>query len=335
MAGVETKSIVSNRPSIIFLLGPTACGKTDLILNFCENFPAEVISVDSTKVYRHLNIGSAKPSSAMLNRIPHWLINIAEPTEIYSAARFVDDSLRAIETIVAEGKIPVLVGGSMMYFNSLLNGLSKLPAADASIRTELELKIKKSGIQSLYAQLQLIDPLSARRLHPNQKQRIIRALEVYKSTGKPISSWWRDRKTNALEEKYSIYQFGMMPSERSLLHAKIEKRFLSMIACGFAEEVRELHRRGDLNCQLPAVRSVGYRQLWSFVEGEIKFEEALNRGIVATRQLAKRQLTWMRGWRELNLLPIDDGKKLFSTKKIADVWLKMLSRTPMSNNLGC
>ena len=189
MTDVETKSIVSDRPSIIFLLGPTACGKTDLILNFCENFPAEVISVDSTKVYRYLDIGSAKPSSAMLNRIPHWLINIVEPTEIYSAARFIEDALNAIETIVAEGKIPVLVGGSMMYFNSLLNGLSKLPAADASIRAELELKIKKSGIQNLYAQLQLIDPLSAKRLHPNQKQRIIRALEVYMSTGKPISSW--------------------------------------------------------------------------------------------------------------------------------------------------
>ena len=334
MAGVETESIVSDRPSVIFLLGPTACGKTDLILNLCENFPAEVISVDSTKVYRHLDIGSAKPSSAMLNRIPHWLINIVEPTEIYSAARFVEDALHAIETIVAEGKIPVLVGGSMMYFNSLLNGLSKLPAADASIRAELELKIKKSGIQSLYAQLELIDPLSARRLHPNQKQRIIRALEVYKSTGKPISSWWEDRKANALKEQYSIHQFGMMPSERRLLHAKIEKRFFSMIACGFAGEVRELHRRGDLNCQLPALRSVGYRQLWSFVEGEINFEEAVSRGIAATRQLAKRQLTWMRGWRELKLLPIDDGKKLFSTKKIADVWLKMISRTPISQNAG-
>ena len=331
MAEGENRLNSSERSPIIFLLGPTACGKTDLMLNLHKRFPAEIVSVDSAKVYRHLNIGTAKPSTAKLNQIPHWLIDIVEPTEIYSAARFVEDSLEAIESIVADGKIPVLVGGSMMYFNSLLNGLSKLPAADALIRGELELKIKNHGIQSLYAELQHVDPIIAKRLHPHQKQRIIRALEVHKSTGIPISSWWRDRKSYNFRKKYSVYQFGMMPTQRGLLHDKIEKRFLQMIAGGFVEEVRDLYGRGNLSSDLPALRSVGYRQLWSFCNGETNLDEAVRRGIVATRQLAKRQLTWMRGWDGLEIVPLDDGKKLLSTKKIVDEWLKILARTPISS----
>ena len=331
MAGGDNRHNSSERFPIIFLLGPTACGKTDLILNLHKRFPAEIVSVDSAKVYRHLNIGTAKPSAATLNQVPHWLIDIVEPTEIYSAARFVEDSLEAIESIIADGKIPVLVGGSMMYFNSLLNGLSELPAADPLIRGELELKIKNYGIQSLYAELQHVDPIIAKRLHPRQKQRIIRALEVYKSTGIPISSWWRDRNSNNIRDQYSIYQFGMMPTQRGLLHDKIEKRFLQMIAGGFVEEVRELYARGNLNGDLPALRSVGYRQLWSFCNGETSLEEAVRRGIAATRQLAKRQLTWMRGWDGLEIVPVDDGKKFLSTKKIVDEWLKILLRTPISS----
>ena len=329
----ETRCNSGDRPSIIFLLGPTACGKTELILNLCRHFPSEVVSVDSAKVYRHLNIGSAKPSAATLNKIPHRLINIADPTEIYSAARFVEDAKEAIETIVADGKIPILVGGSMMYFYSLLNGLSELPAADVFIREDLELKLEKRGIKSLHAELQLIDPTAAKQIHPNSKQRLIRALEVYKSTGIQISSWWGNRKRNSLRNRYSVHQLGMVPTQRQLLHEKIERRFLQMIACGFVEEVCGLYRRGDLNNNLPAVRCVGYRQLWSFVSGETSFEEAVHRGIVATRQLAKRQLTWMRSWDDLELVPIDDGKKLLPTKKIVDAWLKTLSRTPMSSTM--
>ncbi len=330
----ETRRKSGDRPSIIFLLGPTACGKTELILNLCKHFPSEVVSVDSAKVYRHLNIGSAKPSAATLNKIPHRLINIADPTEIYSVARFVEDATEAIEAIVAFGKIPILVGGSMMYFNSLLHGLSELPAADVFIREELELKLEKLGIKSLHAELQHIDPSAARRIHPNSKQRIIRALEVYKSTGIPISSWWGNRKRNRLKDRYSLLQFGMIPTQRKLLHEQIERRFLQMVACGFVEEVRGLYRRGDLTNDLPAVRCVGYRQIWSFVSGEASFEEAVRRGMVATRQLAKRQLTWMRGWEDLELVPVDDGKKLLPTKKIVDACLKTLSGTPISLGWG-
>ena len=327
----ETRCKSGDRPSIIFLLGPTACGKTELILNLCKHFPSEVVSVDSAKVYRHLNIGSAKPSAATLNKIPHRLINIADPTEIYSVARFVEDAIAAIEAIVAHGKIPILVGGSMMYFNSLLNGLSELPAADVFIREELELKLEKLGIKSLHTELQHIDPFAAKRIHPNSKQRIIRALEVYKSTGIPISSWWGNRKRNKLKDRYSLLQFGMVPTQRKLLHEQIERRFLQMVACGFVEEVRGLYRRGDLTSNLPAVRCVGYRQIWSFISGETSFSEAVRRGIVATRQLAKRQLTWMRGWDDLELVPVDDGKKLLPTKKIVDACLKTLSQTPISS----
>ena len=323
-------SVEDNLSPVIFIAGPTAIGKTDLALSLCEHMPAEIVSVDSVQVYRQLNIGSAKPSVDILRRIPHWLIDIMDPAEPYSVAKFLMDACCAIQEITGRGKVPLLVGGSMMYFNTLLNGLSKLPASDSVVRKDLEQQIERRGVEQLYAELEQVDAETARMLHPNQQQRILRALEVFRTTGVPISSLRGGLYKQVLPSCYTVYQFGLVPSDRKFLHRKIETRFRSMIACGLCEEVQRLYLRGDLNKDLPAIRSAGYRQLWEFFEGNLSLDAAVDRGIIATRQLAKRQLTWMRRWTNMQMLRIDDGTKFNHPKKIVQTCLKILSKTPFS-----
>lgn len=320
-------------PSVILLLGPTASGKTDVALRITERLPVEIVSVDSAQVYRQMDIGSAKPSAEVLNSVPHWLINIADPSEIYSAAKFVDDARGAIVDIVNRGKIPLLVGGSMMYFHVLLSGLTELPAADMALRSRLKARVDAEGIESLYRQLQEVDALTAKGLHPHQGQRIQRALEVFEITGQPLSSFHKTAAGRGLAADYRVHQFGLWPSDRGLLHRRIEARFASMMERGLYAEVQALYQRGDLHRELPAIRSVGYRQLWDCIENCGSEAEAIGRGIIATRQLAKRQLTWMRRWTDLQLLPIDDGSKMLEVKKIAETCLKKLLTTPNSLNV--
>ncbi|MDE0842387.1 MAG: tRNA (adenosine(37)-N6)-dimethylallyltransferase MiaA, partial [Porticoccaceae bacterium] len=291
----------------------------------------EIVSVDSAQVYRQLDIGSAKPSTDMLRAVPHWLIDVVDPSEIYSVAKFVDDARAAIVDIVGRGKIPLLVGGSMMYFRVLLSGLTELPEANADIRSRLKARIDEHGIESLYKQLKDVDAATAEDLHPHQSQRIQRALEVFEITGKPLSALHRLSSISGLTADYRVYQFGLLVTDRALLHRRIEQRFRAMMTAGFYAEVEALYLRGDLHGDLPAMRSVGYRQLWDCVDNCGSQSEAVERGIVATRQLAKRQMTWMRRWIDLNLLAIDADNYRLGAKKITEKCLKNILMTPISH----
>ena len=272
----------------ITVMGPTASGKTGLAIELRKHLPVELINVDSAQVYRYLNIGSAKPDAETLAQAPHRLLDIRDPCEIYSAAEFLADARREMAEITASGRIPLLVGGSMMYFKVLLEGLSQLPEADQSIRDDLEQRAAKEGWPSLYAELQLVDPQTASRLHPNHSQRIQRALEVYQLTGEPMSALQAES-VGGLAQQYDFRQIALIPQNRSLLHQRIEQRFEAMMALGFAEEVQGLYERGDLHSNLPAVRSVGYRQLWDYCAGDCSLQDAVEKAVIATRQLAKRQ----------------------------------------------
>ena len=272
----------------ITVMGPTASGKTGLAIELRKHLPVELINVDSAQVYRYLNIGSAKPDAETLAQAPHRLLDIRDPCEIYSAAEFLADARREMAEISASGRIPLLVGGSMMYFKVLLEGLSQLPEADQSIRDDLEQRAAKEGWPSLYAELQLVDPQTASRLHPNHSQRIQRALEVYQLTGEPMSALQAES-VGGLAQQYDFRQIALIPQNRSLLHQRIEQRFEAMMALGFAEEVQGLYERGDLHSNLPAVRSVGYRQLWDYCAGDCSLQDAVEKAVIATRQLAKRQ----------------------------------------------
>ena len=279
-------------PSVIFLMGPTASGKTDLALAINETFETEIISVDSAMVYRGMDIGTAKPSPEILSRFPHHLIDICEPTERYSAGRFRDDALELIQDIHTRGKIPLLVGGTGLYFRSLEQGISAVPPADPAIREEIEQQAQKQGWGALHQRLAEIDPESAQRIHPNDPQRIQRALEVYEITGKTLSEYFSSGREQALP--FHINKLVISPQERSTLHSCIEQRFLAMLDSGFIEEVRDLHGRPELKPDLPAMRLVGYRQAWRYLDGEISHAEMQEQSIIATRQLAKRQMTWLR-----------------------------------------
>ena len=293
-------------------MGPTAIGKTELALSICRHLPVEIVSVDSAQVYRHLDIGTAKPSKAILEEVPHWLIDVADPNDIYNAARFVSDANHAIQRIRQKGKIPLLVGGSMMYFNVLINGLSNLPPASPAVRERLNRQIELEGLQSLHDRLKRIDVHTASRLHPNQRQRVIRALEVFELTGTPLSKLQAQKSFINCSHPLEIYQIGLWPSDRTLLHRRIEERFESMLKRGFCDEVKTLCARGDLHPEFPAIRAVGYRQIWGFLKGAYDLETAKNLSIFASRQLAKRQLTWMRRWSDLDIVHVDpmrDGEK--------------------------
>ena len=282
-----------HKPLAIFLMGPTASGKTDLAIQLHQQLPVEVISVDSALIYRGMDIGTAKPSKAELALAPHRLIDICDPAESYSAANFRTDALREMQEISAQGKIPLLVGGTMLYYKALLEGLSPLPSADDKVRSEIEAKAALIGWGGLHQELSKIDPISAQRINPNDSQRINRALEVFYLTGKTLTQLTA-QKGEALP--YDILQFAIAPEQREVLHLRIEQRFHKMIELGFQQEVEKLYRRPDLNENLPSIRCVGYRQMWEYLRGDYDHDEMVFRGICATRQLAKRQITWLRGW---------------------------------------
>ena len=275
-------------PKAIFLMGPTASGKTALAIALRKVLPVELISVDSALIYRGMDIGTAKPDAAELSAAPHRLLDILDPAEAYSAADFRRDALAAMADIVAAGRIPLLVGGTMLYFKALLEGLSPLPSADPEVRARIEQQAAEQGWNALHQQLQEIDPVAAARIHPNDPQRLSRALEVFFISGKTLTEL--------------VHQFAIAPASRELLHQRIEQRFHQMLASGFEAEVRALFARGDLHTDMPSIRCVGYRQMWSYLNGEIPYDEMVYRGVCATRQLAKRQVTWLRGWEGVHWL---------------------------------
>ncbi|MDD2342825.1 MAG: tRNA (adenosine(37)-N6)-dimethylallyltransferase MiaA [Tolumonas sp.] len=280
-------------------MGPTASGKTALAIELAKRLPCDIISVDSALVYRDMDIGTAKPTAAEQAQAPHRLLDLIDPTEVYSAADFRRDALREIESIVAQGRIPLLVGGTMLYYKALLEGLSPLPAADPLIRQAIETEAAQVGWDALHQQLQHIDPVSAARIHQNDPQRLSRALEVYRITGKTLTELTQ---TKGEQLPYRTLQFAIAPTDRELLRQRIAERYQLMLSQGFEQEVRALYQRGDLNADLPSIRCVGYRQMWEYLEGKMSYDEMVYRGIVATCQLAKRQMTWLRGWENVTWL---------------------------------
>lgn len=296
------------KPQAVFLMGPTASGKTDLAMHLVQESNCEIISVDSAMVYKGLNIGSAKPSADELALAPHRLIDICDPSESYSAARFRDDALREMAQITAEGKTPLLVGGTMLYYKALLEGMNNLPDSNPEIRQALQLELEQTGLVKLHHQLQQVDPISAKRINPNDPQRTLRALEVYRMTGKPLSQLHAEQEQQ--EFPYQTLQIAIAPQDRAFLHQRIELRFQQMMEQGFLQEVENLYQREDLHSDLPAIRSVGYRQMWQYLSGEMSLDEAIERAIIATRQLAKRQFTWLRSWSDLNWVDSQTSKSL-------------------------
>lgn len=307
---------------VILLMGPTASGKTGLALALSERMPVEIISVDSAQVYRGMDIGTAKPDWAMRARVPHHLIDLLDPAESYSAARFAKDALRLIGEIRARGRVPLLVGGTMLYYRALTQGFSALPPADAQLRTQLEAEAARAGWPALHARLAQLDPATGERLHPNDQQRIQRALEIHALTGLTPTEFYTRPKSTGLEGP--VIKLALNPPDRATLHGRIALRFRQMMREGFLDEVARLRERGDLHPNLPSVRSVGYRQLWEHLDGQDSLEEAVERGIAATRQLAKRQLTWLRSEENLNWFNPDEP----------ELFTKVLNLTAMTGTYG-
>jgi len=290
----------------ILMLGPTATGKTDLAISLCKRFPCDVISVDSALVYRGMNIGTAKPDTETLARTPHRLIDIRDPEESYSAGEFIRDAYREMDDILAAGRIPLLVGGTMMYFRALTEGIAELPAADQQVRQAIDIEAKEAGWPAMHEQLQAVDQAIAARIQPNDKQRIQRALEVYRSSGTPLSEWQRESAPQRDDFRY--LKTGLNIEPRSLLHARIAKRLDRMIEAGFIDEMKTLRQRPGLTADHPSMRSVGYRQFWQYLDGDYSLDEADDRALFATRQLAKRQITWLRSEKEVFLVdPLEAG----------------------------
>ena len=284
-------------PPALLLMGPTASGKTQLAIDLVERGPFEIISVDSGMVYRGMDIGTAKPDAATLARAPHRLIDIRDPAQAYSAAEFRHDALAAMAAISAAGRIPLLVGGTMLYFRVLLEGLAPMPEADPELRARLEAEAATLGWPALHARLAEVDPVTAARLAPNDAQRLQRALEVFELTGKPLSQWHAEQPP-AESPPYRFLQLALAPPERAVLHGRIERRFDEMLEAGLVAEVARLKARPDLHAGLPAMKAVGYAQVWDYLEGACDAAEMRLRGIYATRQLAKRQHTWLRRFQE-------------------------------------
>lgn len=285
---------MSAAPLVICLAGPTAAGKSASTLALAERWPLEIVNVDSATIYRGMDIGTAKPSAAEQALVPQHLLDILDPAQSYSAAEFRADALRLIDEITARGRIPLLAGGTMMYYKALRDGLDDLPQADPALRAELEARAARDGWPALHAELARLDPITAARLAPNDSQRIQRALEICHLSGQPMSALLGRSRATADEADKRYLTISLEPSERAALHARIEQRFDAMLANGLLDEVRGLHARADLHPGLPSVRCVGYRQMWAHLDGEISLDEAREQGIAATRQLAKRQITWLR-----------------------------------------
>ena len=291
-------------------MGPTAVGKTDVAVGLCERFPLDIVSVDSALVYRGMNIGTAKPDEATLRRAPHRLIDIRDPEESYSAGEFVRDAQQAIAVICAAGRVPLLVGGTMMYFRALTEGIAELPPANADIRSAIDARAAKLGWPALHARLRIDDPVAADRINENDSQRIQRALEVFEGSGRSLTDWQQASKAKAPVVDVEFIKIALQPPARQVLHERIEKRLDWMLANGFLGEVETLMQRPGLSHDLPAMRSVGYRQIWAHLAGEYDLEEGRYRALVATRQLAKRQITWLRS--ESNIILVDplEGRRI-------------------------
>ena len=285
------------KPQVVCLMGPTASGKTGLAVELAQHHNFEIISVDSALVYKGMDIGTAKPDAELLAKAPHRLIDIIDPTESYSAADFVLDAVDHVQDILSKGKTPLLVGGTMMYFNALQKGLAEMPNANAELRATIEQEALEKGWASLHEELQKVDPAAALRIHPNDPQRLQRAIEVYRLTGKTMTQFWSEQESVSLP--FDMINMAVMPKERSVLHERIEQRFYHMMDQGFLAEVEGFYRRGDLSIEMPSMRCVGYRQLWQYLNGDDLLDDAIFKGVVASRQLAKRQLTWLRGWEDL------------------------------------
>lgn len=281
-------------------MGPTASGKTDLAFSIADEFPCDIISVDSVMVYRSLDIGSAKPDVETLKKYPHHLVDILEPNQSYSAANFRDDALRLIKESHGNNKIPLLVGGTLLYFGALLRGLSKMPSADPAVRKKISDIAQEKGWEFVHARLAEVDPLAAERIHPNDPQRIQRAMEVYELTGIPMSDWHAESEQNELP--FKPLKFALIPEDRARLHKLIEQRFDLMLEQGFLEEAQKLFQCDTLHEDLPSMRSVGYRQAWKYLAGEYDVTMMREKAIIATRQLAKRQLTWLRSESSLSTI---------------------------------
>lgn len=301
---------------VIFIMGPTASGKTALALALAQQIECEIISVDSALIYKEMDIGTAKPTTVELEAVPHHLIDILDPSMAYSVSQFRDDAVRLISQIIARGRLPVLVGGTMMYYNALIKGLSTLPASNPGIRADIEAQARQKGWTMMHSELAQVDPICADRIHPNDPQRITRALEVYQISGQPMSAL---QAQSSGPIPYSVAQFAIAPQERSILHERIELRFRQMLAQNFEAEVQALMDRGDLMEDLPSIRCVGYRQMWQYLSGQMSRAEMVERGIIATRQLAKRQITWLRGWDDVHWLDT------FATDNI-DMVLKLIKK---------
>lgn len=325
---------------VIFIMGPTASGKTSLAIDLVQNAIQkqnsseinvslssvdgfEIISVDSTLVYTQLNIGSAKPDDQELLLAPHHLIDFIDPKDSYSVSQFFDDAHELIRAIHKRNKIPLLVGGTMLYFKSLLNGLAEMPATDEKIRKSIQQKLKSNGIESLHLELAKIDPITADRLHTNDTQRITRALEVFELSGKPLSQWHQEQKEQKFP--YPLLSIVVSPEERTMLHKRIEERFEKMLNNGFLQEMADLYYRGDLNLDCPSMRSVGYRQYWQYMDGELTLTEAKEKAIIATRQLAKRQLTWLRSWPDVHWFDLSDKEQTKTCLKLIENFIISLS----------
>ena len=286
----------SDRQPAVLLMGPTASGKTALAVELAARFPFEIVNVDSVQIYRHMDIGTAKPDRKTLTRAPHHLIDLVDPDERYSAARFCEDANELLPEIYARGNIPLLAGGTMLYFKTLVEGLSELPAADPDTRLVIDTMAQESGWPVLHAELARIDPETAQRLQPQDAQRIQRALEVFYLTGQPMSALIARGRPRG--PAFRFIALALQPSERGVLHKRIAQRFEVMLELGLIGEVRRLRSRFGLNPSLPSMRAVGYRQVWQYLDGEFGLTQLREKGVAATRQLAKRQLTWLRSWRD-------------------------------------
>ena len=314
MSLIVQNGVSPDDPHAVFIMGPTATGKTDLAIALAEDLPMDIISVDSAMVYRGMDIGSAKPDPATLARAPHRLVDICDPAEAYSAGRFRDDALAEMQQITAARRIPLLVGGTMLYFRTLQQGIAELPNAAPEVRRELDREMRTRGSVYLHDRLQKVDPESARRIHPNDPQRIQRALEVYEVSGKTLTQFWREQGAEGLA--YRRVKIALMPPDRTELRTMIARRFDAMLDAGLVEEVEQLYRREDLSAELPAIRAVGYRQVWAMLAGEYDFETMREKAIIATAQLAKRQMTWLRKENECNFFDPQSVKLLNMLKNL-------------------
>lgn len=293
----------SAKPNVICLMGPTASGKTSLAVELVQQHPFQIVSVDSAQIYQQMNIGTGKPQKGVLDIAPHRLIDFIDPAVPYSASQFRTDAFREIDEILEVGDTPLLVGGTMLYFRVLRDGLADMPHADPEVRAEIEKLAQEQGWEAVHQQLAAVDPDSAARIHPNDPQRTQRALEVYRVSGKTITSFHAEmRAQREALLPYNLHFFAIQPEDRGVLHGQIGTRFRQMLNEGLVDEVQALRARGDLNHQLPSIKSVGYRQVWQYLDDEVDYDGMVERSIIATRQLAKRQLTWLRSWPSLQSL---------------------------------